>query len=157
MLINPANIQITRLDEHLAHVDTVGHWITTQWPEESLREVCDMLLDDSNCPPTLIAMAEDQPVAVLAYKRHPSTESDTDELWINVLYVTPDWRKRGIGSQLVREGTSFAATHGPKPLFVFTDIPQFYERLGWQRHRFNKAKQMHVLKHSFHRSTIGNT
>lgn len=145
MLQDPTQIQITRLDAHPALVDTVVEWITTEWPEESPEEVREMLLDDSNCPPTLIAMTNEEPVGVLAFKCHPPAKSDTDELWINVLFVISDWRCCGVGSRLVHESIAYAADHGQKQMFVFTNLPQFYERLGWQRFSFNEAKQMHVL------------
>jgi len=140
-----SEVQITQLDEDSPHIDAVVEWITTEWPEEYSKEVRQMLLDDSNCPPTLIAVAGDAPVAVLAFKCHPPAGSDKNELWINVLFVISDWRSRGIGSHLVHESTARAALHGQQQLFVFTDLPQFYERLGWQRFSFNEAKQMHVL------------
>lgn len=133
-----------RLDAHPAMVDPVAEWITRHW-QESFEEVRQMLLDDSNCPPTLVAVREDEPIGVLAYKCHPPAGLDKEELWINVLYVTPSWRHHGIGSRLVREGITRAADHGHPRLFVFTDLPQFYERLGWQRFSFNEAKQMHLL------------
>ena len=140
-----SEFQFNRLDAHSPHIDTVVEWIITEWPEESPVEVRQMLLDDSNCPPTLIALANEEPVATLAFKYHPPANSDTDELWINVLYVNSDWRRCSIGSRLVHEAIARAADHGQKQLFVFTNLPQFYERLGWQRFSFNEAKQMHVL------------
>ena len=141
-----SNLHIARLDAHPATLEPVVQWILTQWPEEAAEEVRQMLLDDSDCPPTLVALAGEKPVGVLAFKSHPPAQSDTDELWINVLFVESSHRQQGIGRRLVRDSIPHARDHGRKHLFVFTDIPQFYENLGWQRYSFNEAKQMHVLR-----------
>ena len=141
-----SNLHIARLDAHPAAVEPVVQWILTQWPEEAAEEVRQMLLDDSDCPPTLVALAGEEPVGVLAFKSHPPAQAATDELWINVLFVESSHRQQGIGRRLVRDSIPHTRDHGRKHLFVFTDIPQFYENLGWQRYSFNKAKQMHVLR-----------
>ena len=77
-LMEFSKIQIAKLDESMASVDPVVRWIITQWPEESAEEVRQMLLDDSDCPATLVAMAGEEPIGVLAFKSHPPAQSDID-------------------------------------------------------------------------------
>jgi N-acetylglutamate synthase-like GNAT family acetyltransferase len=65
-------------------------------------------------------------------------ESDMDshpELspWLASVYVNPDYRKRGLGSALVKHVVSQARNHGFSPLYLFTpDQARFYQNLGWQ-------------------------
>lgn len=53
--------------------------------------------------------------------------------WLAAVYVAPGFRRRGIGSQLVRHIMTFAHQHKLLPAYLFTpDQQALYERLGWQ-------------------------
>jgi N-acetylglutamate synthase-like GNAT family acetyltransferase len=47
--------------------------------------------------------------------------------------VAPAWRRRGIGSKLVRRLVERARELGVETLYLYTpDQDQLYERLGWE-------------------------
>ena len=68
------------------------------------------------------------------------------ELWVNALYVATSWRGRGIGSHLLREGVKIAASWDRTQLYAYTEVPQFYERLGWRRLSDDDVNEMHVVE-----------
>ena len=53
--------------------------------------------------------------------------------WLAGLVVTPAWRGRGLGSRLVRALLDDGYRLGEKEIFLGTDSPKFYERLGAAR------------------------
>jgi N-acetylglutamate synthase-like GNAT family acetyltransferase len=52
--------------------------------------------------------------------------------WLAALFVLPQYRARGIGTELVRRCEAEAARFGFKEFFLYAqDAAGFYERLGW--------------------------
>ena len=89
--MNSDRLRIALIDENSEFLETVIGWIVTEW-HGSETEVRRMLVDNRECPPALIAVCDNEPIAVLAYKLHPLAQSDSEELWINALYVVSSWR-----------------------------------------------------------------
>lgn len=55
--------------------------------------------------------------------------------WLAGLVVVPAWRGRGLGSRLVQAVLDDARRLGETEVFLGTDGPGFYERLGATRHQ----------------------
>lgn len=144
--MNPVRFRIAPIDQHSECVEAVADWIVGEWGGSSPDEVKRSLVENRECPPALIAITDDGPIAVLAYKLHPLAQQGSLELWVNALYVVPRWRGHGVGSRILREGVQGAACSGRTHLYVYTDIPQFYELRGWQRFSYDDANAMHVLQ-----------
>lgn len=60
---------------------------------------------------------------------HPS--HDVVSVWINALLVEPEYRSEGYASDLVRTAEAEAIKEGIKELFVLTEFPKLYQKLGW--------------------------
>ena len=138
-------MQIRPLIDLPEHVDVVTRWLWDQWPDanstiEERRERL-MLVDD--CPPALLALSENEPVGVLAFRRHPRNSSVRRALFIDALYVHASCRDRGIGAALVAEAV-LAARDFERELFVFTDKRDYYEKRGWSLHAID-PKPNHVV------------
>lgn len=143
-------MQIAPLDRHPEFAETAVDWIVNEWGS-SRQSVIDSLLDNKRCPPALIAMNSAGPMGILSYTIYLLHSQGSSELWINALYVEPQFRGQGLGSRLVREGMKAATCLNRASLFVYTDIPAFYESLGWQRLSYNDETKMHVLEYRFDR------
>jgi GNAT superfamily N-acetyltransferase len=53
--------------------------------------------------------------------------------WLAGLYVTPEYRRRGVGRMLVRAIEDQARQRGNTQLYLYTDDAiAYYERLGWR-------------------------
>lgn len=59
-------------------------------------------------------------------------EARTLGWWINTLLVAPKFRRIGIGSRLVQEAERHVAKVGTGELYVYTNVPQLYQKLGWE-------------------------
>jgi len=53
-------------------------------------------------------------------------------VWVNAVIVSPDHRKKGIASQLVQAAEGEAKRLAIDELFVLSDVPGLYQKLGWQ-------------------------
>lgn len=64
----------------------------------------------------------------------PASEETSDEIgvWINLVLVSPSQRKKGIASRLVQSAQLQASNMGIPELFVFSEFPWLYQKLGWQ-------------------------
>ena len=92
-----------------------------EWPEIELP------LDSAMAP--ILAKNEEAIVGGLSFVRYAHPSRMELSLWINSLLVIPAWRRKGVGSALVK-----SAMHVVPPdteLFVFTDVPDLYLGLAW--------------------------
>jgi predicted N-acetyltransferase YhbS len=54
--------------------------------------------------------------------------------WLAGLFVAPEFRGLGIAAELVRTCERGAAALGAPALYLQTEIPGFYARLGWREY-----------------------
>lgn len=133
-------MKIINLTAAPEHIPTIATWHQAQWGYlnpggtlESRIERMQRFLKGAAMPAMYICVDGKQLVGTAAL-----VESDMDshpELspWLASVYVNPDYRKRGIGSALVKHVVSQARTQGFSPLYLFTpDQAKFYRELGWQ-------------------------
>ena len=57
--------------------------------------------------------------------------TDNIGLWINTVLVSPEHRGSGLGSQLVKAAEVEAIRIQVRELFVYSDAPELYRKLGW--------------------------
>jgi len=60
----------------------------------------------------------------------PGTSSKT--MWINTLYIATEYRGKGIASQIILAAESVFTRWKEADMYVFTDKPSLYSKLGWQ-------------------------
>jgi len=57
--------------------------------------------------------------------------------WLSALYVSPEYRERGVGSELIRAVLNICSYKGFKRVFLFIDcrymkeLENFYKTRGW--------------------------
>lgn len=84
---------------------------------------------EQDCPAALLALAGEDPLGVLGYRRYAFDEQPPEPLFINVLFVAAEHRGRGVGTALLREALQ-QAQRFESVLYVYTDAPAYYERFG---------------------------
>lgn len=131
------SLKIVHLFERSEHLTTVASWIHNEWwtekPGHPVETMVTRLREASNpkaIPLSLIALDGETPVGTVNL-----VESDNDERpdltpWLAALLVLPEYRDRGFGKALVQELAIQAKGLGVSRMFLGTDIPEYYARLG---------------------------
>lgn len=135
------NLRIGHLFETPELTPVVANWIYNQfWTDiegvtaQSLAERFQESVNDQNVPLALIAFQDNEPVGTVSL-----IESDDDERthltpWLAALYVKPEFRSQGVGAYLVRELLEKARRLKIEKLYLGTERPDFYLRLGAKFH-----------------------
>jgi predicted N-acetyltransferase YhbS len=132
-----SDIRIAHLFQHSEHVHKVARWIHEEWwrdkpghtvetMEARLREA----RDRSAVPLSLIALRAGEPVGTVNLVANDNEERPDLTPWLAALLVRPEHRGRGVGSALVRVLAAEAGRLAIPRLYLGTDIPGYYERLG---------------------------
>ena len=66
-------------------------------------------------------------------------------VWINMVLIAPSQRKKGIASQLVQSAEAEAERLGVPELFVLSEFPGLYQKLGWQIVGLDKSQNETIL------------
>ena len=131
------DVTIQHLFKYPEYVPRVAQWIHNEWwrekPGHTVKTMANRLLEADNptkIPLSLLAMANRQPAGTVNL-----VENDNDALphlypWLAALLVLPEYRNRGLGTKLVKALISDAQRLGISELYLGTDIPHFYKRLG---------------------------
>jgi predicted N-acetyltransferase YhbS len=121
------------------HIPEVAGWLLAEWGhltpgssiEKSIQRLTERCQTDE-LPITFVAIEGDDVVGTVSLVPHDlKTRMDLTP-WIASVFVKPESRGRGIGSQLV----SFAEAEGQRrdisAMYLFTpNKQQMYARLGW--------------------------
>jgi predicted N-acetyltransferase YhbS len=131
------SVQVDHLFNHPEHIRLVATWIYKEFwlgkPGYS-AEFFESLLRDADDPDriplSLFALAHGQPVGTVNLIHSDSERRPELHPWLAALVVIPGCRGQGIGSLLVRSLLAEAGRLKVAELFLGTDIPGFYSRLG---------------------------
>jgi GNAT superfamily N-acetyltransferase len=136
-----------RLADRPEHVETAARWIWEEWREHSslsLAETRARLLLDVDRPSALLALEGEIPAGVLGFGRFQRAAGEPESLFIDALYVAPEFRGTGIGTALLREGVTRAREFASE-LFVYTHLREWYERRGWTTVETTPGSELAVL------------
>ena len=132
-------LAIAHLFESPEHCGLVASWIyeafwrdrndprhTPEKLEGYLREAS----DPDTIPLSRLALVDGVPAGTVNLIENDDSKRPHLRPWLAALVVVPEFRHRGVGSALVRALKADAARLGLTGLYLGTDIPEFYERLG---------------------------
>jgi GNAT superfamily N-acetyltransferase len=130
---------ITYLADYPQYLPSVASWIFDEWGWEMPRSTLESIQADFslhlNCdriPLTLLALVERQPVGTASISLHDMDTRMDLSPWLAAVYVLPEFRGQGIGSQLVRAIEGVVTRLQLERLYLFTpDREAFYTHLGW--------------------------
>ncbi len=109
------------------------------------------LLTEESSPPILSLVSEVDGSVVGHVAFSPVTARDTKEhlgYILAPLAVSPDFRHRGIASQLIRNGIERLSGSGARVLFVYGD-PEFYGRFGFSAEQAARYTPPYPLQYDF--------
>jgi predicted N-acetyltransferase YhbS len=146
------SIQIDHLFRHPTHIRLVAGWIYDAfWQGRAGYSVdtFDTLLRRANNPDriplSLLALVDGQPAGTVNLISNDDPQRPHLCPWLAALFVPIRYRHRGVGTQLVRVLLWEAGRLGLPELFLETDIPRFYARLGAE-HYEQKAKGLFIMR-----------
>jgi N-acetylglutamate synthase-like GNAT family acetyltransferase len=130
---------IAYLADYPQYLSTVAGWIFDEWgwemPKSTLERIqaeFSLHLNRDRIPLTMLALIERQPVGTASIFLHDMDTRMDLSPWLAAVYVLPQFRGQGIGSQLVRTIEGVATRLQLERLYLFTpDREDFYARLDW--------------------------
>jgi N-acetylglutamate synthase-like GNAT family acetyltransferase len=132
-------VSIFNLTEEPEHIPTLAEWHHAEWsylnPGGSVQkriEKMQTFLGDELIPTTYIYKQKNALAGSASIVKHDMQSRLEYSPWLAGVFVAPQFRNLGIGTQLVRHVMQMAGEADIKKLYLFTpDQEQFYERLGW--------------------------
>ena len=131
---------IEKLALHRDWITMIARWHFDQWGpltgSNSIEEYVSFLDDTTKCttvPSVLVASVNGEPTGSATLLRCDMEIRNDLVPWLGQIFVAPSYRKRGIGTALVRAVAAEARRIGYDRLYLYTsgELPRFYECLGW--------------------------
>lgn len=139
-------LRIQHLYQTPEHIRMVAEWIYNEFWTDKPHMSADILegylrnaTTDHQIPQSLLAFWDGSPAGTVNLIENDDDSRPHLRPWLAALLVLPEYRHRGIGSALVRECVAAASKLGEKHLYLGTDIPAYYEALGWHIHEQHHA------------------
>jgi N-acetylglutamate synthase-like GNAT family acetyltransferase len=131
-------IKISNLKDEPENLVTLASWHQDEWshlnPGEDLTARIARMqdhLNDELIPSTFIAKSDVLLGSAAIVYKDMETEPQLTP-WLASVFVRTEYRKQGIGHQLVRHVMTQAQTAGIDRLYLYTpDQAGFYSKLGW--------------------------
>ena len=132
-------MEIQNLKSAPQHLRQLAQWHQAEWsylnPGFSLDDRIEKMqayLNDEFLPSTWVAQENDQPLGSAAIVRQDMDIHLDKSPWLASVFVSPESRKQGTGSALVRQVMDAARQQGVPRLWLYTpDKASFYKQLGW--------------------------
>ena len=130
------DIRIERLSENDPLCDTVGQWLYDEFarPSESpefFKSLTSCRSGGDGLPAVFAAYVDGQPAGVVLLQRADLMSRQDIWPWLACIYVRPQYRGLHIGARMQRKLCSYAAEHGFKRVYLYTDLINYYEKTGW--------------------------
>lgn len=132
-------LEIELLRERVEHLFQLADWAHQQWyasqgcDVDHVRERFVRRLNSATLPIAWVALARGEPVGMVSLVRQRSPE-DRVIPCLAELYVTPEYRRRGLGQQLCDRAIACArAWRYPKLYLYCTPAETYYYKYGWRQ------------------------
>ena len=128
------------LADQPALIPVLANWFYDEWGRrdpssspERMGQILGGYLNKDKIPLTIILLRGSQPIASASLKIREMETHPQYLNWLGGVFVHPDYRDQGIGSQLVEYSANEAKSLRVNELYLYTrSHEEFYTRLGWQ-------------------------
>jgi predicted N-acetyltransferase YhbS len=131
------DLEIVDLCERSHDIGIVASWIYREfWSDKDgfspvhFERLLSKACDPSAIPIALVATVGGTPAGTVSLIENDDEQRPYLRPWLAALYVAPEYRSQGIGSSLVNALRARADKLGESEIFLGTDNPIFYQRLG---------------------------
>ncbi|HCG7916489.1 GNAT family N-acetyltransferase [Vibrio parahaemolyticus] len=91
----------------------------------------DTYKSENYLPPVLVAVRNNEVIGGLAYSRYQEPYGNSEVIWLNAVFVSPEWRGQGIASELINRGVNQVSELNQNNIYAYTNAAQLYKSLGW--------------------------
>jgi len=136
------DLRIELLVDHPGTIPMLAKWEQVEWghlmPDVTLDDLSAAFQRRANrdsVPLTVVGFIDDQLVGTASLVANDMSTHKQLSPWLGVVYVAPDHRRQGYGSELVEAIKVHAQNLNLESIYLFTpDQMPFYARLGWRVH-----------------------
>ena len=139
-------------------VDLISKWHYDAWgalyPDQTLDGFRRDLIDSLSADPVPSSWVLEEDGAVIGsasiIMHDMSTNTDLSP-WLANVFIRPDKRGRGLGTQLVLCAQNEIGKLGVSTLYLYTeDTEGFYEKLGWRvlREELYEGRRVSIMKYT---------
>lgn len=133
-------MEIDYLAHHPEAVRQIADWFFEEWsylyPGRTLRDFEDLIRRRARMdklPLALVAIESGTVIGTISLKIQDMDNRTELEPWLAGLYVSWEWRSKGVGTRLVEAVEKMACEMGIRKLFLYTPKSEnFYLKLGWR-------------------------
>lgn len=133
-------MDIEYLADHKDVIPILARWFYEEWaylhPDRTLEDVERLIAERANktrIPVALAAFDGDELLGTVCLKTHDMETRLDLTPWLAGLYVAKPWRRKGVGTALVKAIERKARELAVRRLYLYTPESEgFYSRLGWQ-------------------------
>ncbi|MCY9862264.1 GNAT family N-acetyltransferase [Vibrio coralliirubri] len=100
----------------------------SEWSDFKFK---DTYKDSVQLPPVIVVLRDNVVIGGLAYSYFQEPHQVRDVVWINAVFVDPQWRGQGIASELINRGVRQVSSGVQSQLYAYTNIMGLYQGLGW--------------------------
>ena len=132
-------MKIACLADHQEVIPILAGWFHREWsylyPQRTRQDVARSIserIKRTTIPLALLAFEGDELLGTVCLKTRDMDNRPELTPWLAGLYVKDVWRRRGVGSALVRAIETCAREIGVERLYLYTpEAERFYTGLGW--------------------------
>ena len=133
-------MEIIDIREEPGLIDILSEYHQREWghlcPGETLegrKGRMRIFLKDEFIPTMYVAKKNDNPVGSVAIVENDMDTKPEITPWMAFVYVFPEYRRKGLGSVLVKHIMDKSREKGIKKMYLFTETQEnFYLSLGWK-------------------------
>ncbi|MEZ8772898.1 GNAT family N-acetyltransferase [Vibrio sp. 10N.247.310.17] len=100
----------------------------SEWSDFKFK---DTYKENVKLPPVITVLRDNVVIGGLAYSYFQEPHQVRDVVWINAVFVAPQWRGQGIASELINRGVRQVSSAVQTQLYAYTNIMGLYQGLGW--------------------------
>lgn len=136
-------LKIYPLSEKKSLYPILAYWSYNNWylkrnvPFSLVLQEYRRRAEPGSLPCSFIAFWGELPIGMISIKETDMISRQELSPWLSALYVSPEYRERGVGTELIRTVLNFCPYMGFKRIFLFIDIrfikelEKFYGTRGW--------------------------